>query len=61
LAALGDREGAWQVLDRAYDEKQLLVAFTGLPGFNPLRADPRFGALLVRMGLPPARATGALP
>jgi TolB-like protein/Tfp pilus assembly protein PilF len=61
LAALGDREGAWQVLDRAFDEKQLLVAFTGLPGFDPLRADPRFGALLVRMGLPPARATGALP
>ncbi len=61
LAALGDREGAWQVLDRACDEKQLLVAFTGLPGFDPLRGDPRFEALLVRMGLPPARAIGTLP
>jgi TolB-like protein/Flp pilus assembly protein TadD len=55
LAALGDREGAWQVLDRACDEKQLLVSFTGLPGFDRLRTDPRFGALRVRMGLPPAQ------
>jgi tetratricopeptide (TPR) repeat protein len=61
LAALGDREGAWQVLDRACDEKQLLVSFTGLPGFDTLRADPRFGALLARMGLPPADPTAALP
>ena len=52
LGAFGDREGAWHVLDRASDEKQLLVPLTGLPGFDPLRADPRFGALLARMGLP---------
>ncbi len=58
LAALGDREGAWQVLDRACDEKQLLVAFTGLPGFDPLRADPRFAALQERLGLPSAREAG---
>ncbi len=58
LAALGDREGAWQVLDRACDEKQLLVPFTGLPGFDPLRADPRFAALQERLGLPSAREAG---
>ncbi len=54
LASLGDWEGAWQVLDRAYDEKQLLVPFTGLPGFDPLRGDPRFAALQERLGLPSA-------
>ena len=52
LAALGDREGAWQVLDRACEEKQLLVVFTGLPGFDPLRSDPRFPAFLERLRLP---------
>jgi len=53
LAALGDRDAAWEVLDRACDEKQLLVPFTGLPGFDPLRADPRFTALMRRLELSP--------
>ncbi|MGH9024226.1 MAG: tetratricopeptide repeat protein, partial [Acidimicrobiia bacterium] len=55
LAALGDREGAWQVLNRATEEKQLLVALTGLPGFDPLRSDPRFPAFLKRLGLPASK------
>ena len=55
LAALGDRDGAFQVLDRACEEKQLLVVFTGLPGFDSLRSDPRFEALVERLGLPPVR------
>ena len=43
------------------DEKHLLVSFTGLPGFDRLRTDPRFGALQVRMGLRPAQPTEAVP
>jgi hypothetical protein len=58
LAALGDREGAWRVIDRACDEKQLLASFTGLPGFDLLRADPRFPAMQVRMGLPATASPG---
>ncbi|MEO8216316.1 MAG: tetratricopeptide repeat protein, partial [Acidobacteriota bacterium] len=52
LAALGDKNGAFQLLDQATEEKQLLVAFTGLPGFDPLRSDARFPAFLERLGLP---------
>ena len=57
LAALGDRNAAIEVLQRACDEKQLLVPFTGLPGFDPLRADPRFATVVERMGLPAAAVT----
>ena len=55
LAALGDADGAFEVLRRACDEKQLLVPFIGLPGFDPLRADPRFAATIATLGLPAAR------
>ena len=52
LAALGDTDGAFEVLRHACDEKQLLVPFIGLPGFDPLRADPRFAAIVTALGLP---------
>ncbi len=52
LAALGDADAAFELLARAEDERQPYLPFTGLPGFDPLRADPRFGALLERLGLP---------
>ncbi|HEX7616692.1 MAG TPA: protein kinase [Thermoanaerobaculia bacterium] len=55
LAALGDPDGAFEALRRACDEKQLLVPFIGLPGFDPLRADPRFAAIVERLGLPAGR------
>ncbi len=61
LASLGDREGAWQVLDRACEEKQLLVSFTGMPGLDLLRADPRFEAFRSRMGLPAGASAGNHP
>jgi TolB-like protein/Tfp pilus assembly protein PilF len=61
LAALGDVDAAWEVLGRAEDESQLLLLFTGMPGFDPLRNDPRFEQLLRRLGLPPAPQTPAPP
>ena len=60
LGALGEIDDAFDVLARAEEEYQGLLCYTGVPGFDSLRADPRFGALLERLELPPARATGAL-
>jgi len=55
-AALGDKDAAFELLERAEVERQPALAFAGLPGFDELRSDPRFAALLARMGLPPARS-----
>jgi serine/threonine protein kinase/tetratricopeptide (TPR) repeat protein len=52
LASLGDRDAAFEVLDRAAAESQAFMAFPGMPGFGPLRGDPRFAALMERLGLP---------
>jgi serine/threonine-protein kinase len=53
LAALGDIEGAWEVLGRAVEESQVILFFAGMSPFDPLRSDPRFEELLERLGLPP--------
>ncbi len=58
LAALGETDAAFEMLARAEEECQPFLYYTGFPGFDPLRADPRFGALLERLGLPSARVTG---
>ena len=54
-------DAPFEVLVRAEEECQGLVSYTRLPGFDSLRADPRFGRSLLRMGLPPVQSTGALP
>ena len=51
LAALGEIEKAFQELARAEAEYQPFVYYTAFPGFDPLRSDPRFRALLARLGL----------
>ena len=53
LGALGEIDAAFEVLERAEEECQANLYFTGLPVFDPLRGDPRFTALLQRLGLPP--------
>jgi len=52
LAALGEIDEAFEVLDRADEEHQGLLSYTGQPGFDPLRSDARFTALLRKLQIP---------
>ncbi len=56
VAALGDHDLAFEILDRIYDEQTLFLSWTGLPGLDPLRSDPRFVAFLERMEQPLSKA-----
>ena len=51
-AALGDRDRAFEELAKACDERTGYAPFLRVElMFEPLRNDPRFGALLKRVGL----------
>jgi hypothetical protein len=52
LASLGDHDAAFDVLNRAAAESQAFMAFPEMPGFDPLREDPRFATFIRRLGLP---------
>jgi Tfp pilus assembly protein PilF len=58
-AMLGDFDRAFEYLKRAYDISSGMIVFLGHhPAFARLRDDPRFDALLERMGLPKAGMVG---
>ena len=45
--ALGDGDGAFALLEKAYEEHaDLVVEMNVFPGFDPIRSDPRFADLL---------------
>jgi serine/threonine-protein kinase len=60
LGVLGELDAAFEVVARAEEEYLAFLYFTGLPGFDPLRADPRFRALLEKLELPRDASGGAL-
>ena len=59
LAALGDTEEAWRILERAEAEKQGILYFASMLLFDPIRADARFEKLVERLGLPPSLAVSS--
>ena len=57
-AALGDRERAFDWLEKAYRERgEDLLLLKIDPRLDALRSDPRFDALLRRLGFPTRPAT----
>ena len=51
LAYLGDREGTFRCLEECIDTGKLHYFVKVDPDFDPYRDDPRFQALLARVGL----------
>src|SRR5262249_9941184 len=52
-ASVGDPDKAFEWLARAVDEKRFFLIFLKVdPQFDPVRADPRFAAVLARIGRP---------
>jgi len=49
----GDRGRAIDWLEEAYEVHDANLAYVGSPNWDPLRLDPRYQALLRRIGLPP--------
>jgi tetratricopeptide (TPR) repeat protein len=52
LGALGEIDSAFEVFARAEEQNQLWLYYTGLPGFDSVRTDPRFAGQCSRLGLP---------
>jgi len=49
---MGDLDAAFRDLDDALDQRELRLPYTTYFGdFAPLRKDPRYDALLVRLGV----------
>jgi hypothetical protein len=53
LLALGEREKAMELLESAFDTKDIRMVFLHVePRWEPLRDDQRFQSLLRKMSLP---------
>jgi adenylate cyclase len=53
-ARLGDRDAAFRWLERSFEERSMgWAAYKDLPDWDAIRNDPRYDAMLRRMGLAP--------
>jgi hypothetical protein len=53
LAALGDHDQAFEYLDKAFEGRCFWLVYLEVdPSFDCIRSDPRFCALVKRMGFP---------
>jgi TolB-like protein/Flp pilus assembly protein TadD len=53
-AQLGDHDAAFRWLERSFEERSMIwAAYRDLPDWDPIRNDPRYAAMLRRMGLAP--------
>jgi adenylate cyclase len=60
--ALGEHDDAILELERACEERSSSLHFVGIaPEFGPLRSDPRFVAILERIGLEPKKIFASAP
>jgi Flp pilus assembly protein TadD len=52
--ALGDKDAAFEWLNRAYDERDIQAVYVNVnPCYDSLRDDPRFTQFVQRLGLTP--------
>jgi adenylate cyclase len=52
VIGLGQKDRAFEWLNKMYEERSMFITFLKMePGFDPLRSDPRFAALLKKVGL----------
>lgn len=51
--ALGNKDRAFELLDRAYRDRSPIMIHLNLPYSDDMRSDPRFTALVKKVGLPP--------
>jgi hypothetical protein len=52
-AALGDKDEAFRILEKAVGERQFLTPLKVEPPLESLHSDPRWQVLLRRMNFPP--------
>ncbi len=58
-AALGEVDEALQWFERAYQDRTPNMVYANLPGVNPaVNADPRYQAIVARMGFPKTNTAG---
>ena len=50
---LGDKDHAFQWLEKAYEDRSGFLQLLRAPFWDPLRSDPRFQDIYKKVGLPP--------